>query len=177
MSPRTRRAAPVGFVLAGGLAYLAPDLATHGIALDGLVYGAIGKAMAQGAGSFWFPPHFEGYATSFHDHPPLGLWLTGLWMRWIGAAFYAEKILGLAMLGITCALLARLTVTQRRLAPEAAPPIAVVLAVFLLLPITTYAAKNGYLENIATPLSTLAVLLAVPGPRPWLRAIGVGACC
>jgi len=165
-----------GALLCGVLAlaglYLAADLVQLSQGLDGTLYAGIANLMAAGQGSFWAPPHFESAPESFHDHPPLGLWLQSQWFALFGGAFWVEKAYSL-LLGIVICLLTvgmwRVLTRQR----TAWWP----LLILLLMPVTTYAIKNNTLETGVTVLSMAAVLAAWHAQRrPWLNTM-VGLLC
>ena len=77
------------------------------MALDGVVYAGIARHLAEGHGTFWFPPHFEAAAAAFHDHPPLGIWLQSLWFRVWGDAFWVESLYCAGLLLLLAWLMAR----------------------------------------------------------------------
>jgi 4-amino-4-deoxy-L-arabinose transferase-like glycosyltransferase len=139
-------------VLGAALAYVAPSIATHGLALDGLVYANVAMAHAAGEGSFWRLPYYTEGLTAFIDHPPLGIWLESLWFRAFGTDFWVEKSWSIALAAAIVTLTAGIwrDVTGGR---SAWWP----LLLLFLMPVATYTMRNNFLE---LPL-TLFVLAGV----------------
>lgn len=83
--------------------------------VDEPVYGAVGRQMAASHGlAQWLTPHFNG--ALWFDKPPLFYWLTGLFMRLLGAAEFAARLpSALCAVGLVaaCYALARGAFPQR----------------------------------------------------------------
>ncbi len=86
-----RETALVGLVLGLFWLYIAADLATLSMGLDGVIYATIAKLGAAGQGSFWFPAYFDPDVEWFSDSPPLGVWLQSQYFTLLGDAFWVEK--------------------------------------------------------------------------------------
>lgn len=152
--------------------YLAADLADKTMGLDGVLYAAIANFAAAGAGSFWFPTHFEATGASFHDHPPLGLWLLSQWFgvfgdsSWVEAAFNALVTLGVALFVV--AIWRRVAHYHGAWWP---------LVILFLMPVSTYALKNNSLEGLLALVALAGVWLAWLGrANLWLNTL-VGFFC
>ena len=159
-------------VLAGAWLYLAADLASISQDLDGTVYGAIARLIAEGHGSFWYPPHFDAHAAAFHDHPPLGIWLQGQWFALAGDAFWSEKLLSSVLILVICAMTALL---WRGMGHDRG--LWWVLLLFLLMPLTTRTLKNNALETLIVITSLVSVWGAWQGrSRPWMNLVTAAGC-
>ena len=119
----------IGLVLAVFWLYLAADLATLSMGLDGVIYATIAKLGAAGEGSFWFPPYFDLDIEWFSDSPPLGVWLQSQWFTLLGDSFWVEKTFCMLMAVIIAALMVTLC---REIAPER--PAGWSLAIFFAMP-------------------------------------------
>ncbi len=141
--------------------YLIPDLVTPSMELDGVIYAGIANASAEGYGSFWFPPNFEAASPSFHDHPPVGLWLLAQWFGLLGGAFWVERLFLLLTILGCCGLLAghwRYLQSSGQL-PWSGGSWWPVL-IFVLMPVSTSVLKNNPLEALLTLVTLVTVLLA-----------------
>ena len=159
-------------LLAGAWLYLAIDLATLSMGLDGTVYAGIARLLAAGDGSFWYLPYFDAAVTSFHDHPPLGVWLQGQWFALWGNAFWVENLwcalLILCVIALTASLWRTIDNSHRVWWP---------VMILLLMPVATRALKNNTLESLVAILALVAVWLAWLGrSRGWANLL-VGTVC
>jgi len=69
-------------------------LMQDGMFMDGVLYACVGKNMANGIGTFWFPKFSElGLAgsTTFHEHPPLIFGIQALFFKVLGNSIYVER--------------------------------------------------------------------------------------
>lgn len=78
------------------LGFVAPDLFTDGMFMDGLMYAAISNNMAEGLGNFWKPFFSNGLFPEFYEHPPLALGLESLWFRIFGDSIFVERFYSLS---------------------------------------------------------------------------------
>ncbi len=157
------------------LLYLAADLASRTMGLDGVVYAGVARHLSEGIGSFWFPPHFDTSVVAFHDHPPLGVWLQSLWFTLFGSAFWVERLYCVLLLLVLVVLLAKVY----RSAGGSAGwwPLLFVLPI----PVVTRTVKNNLLETLVAIVALAAVWAAWQGRnRPgWLKGwdVAVGLLC
>ncbi len=157
------------------LLYLAADLASRTMGLDGVVYAGIARHLSEGLGSFWFPPHFDASALAFHDHPPLGVWLQSQWFALFGSAFWVERLYCVALLLVLLLLVAK--VYRSAGGTGAWWPL-----LFLLpIPVVTRAIKDNLLETLVAIVALAAVWMAWQGRNRggWHRCwdVGVGFLC
>ncbi len=160
-------AASVCCVMALAWLYLAADLVQISQGLDGTLYAALAKFLAAGQGNFWALPHFEANQAGFYDHPPLGIWLQGIWFALWGDAFWVEKAYSGLLLLLMCVLIVRL---WRLASPqsEAWWP----LMLFLCMPVVTLATKNNVLESLVTVIALAAAWLSWHAyQRVWLAVV------
>ncbi|MDP6374955.1 MAG: glycosyltransferase family 39 protein [Pseudomonadales bacterium] len=151
------------------IVYLVPDLATRGLALDGLVYANIAKALAAGEGGFWALPYYTEGVSAWYDHPPLGVALQGLWFWLAGSSFWVEKVWSLVMMLTSISLIAccwRGAVGEDGWLESVWWP----LLLLFVMPIATYTFKNNYLENtlLVFVLSALLAARAAIRTPAWL---------
>ncbi len=147
--------------------YLSAELFTYSMGLDGTVYGAIGRLISEGMGTFWLPPHFDAGVPAFHDHPPLGLWIQGIWMDFLGTAFWVERLLGLMLLiSISCLVISLWRQTTDHDGG------AWILLLFFAMPVTTYVLKNNFLESFVVLITLAGVISAWVGrSRPTINSL------
>lgn len=75
---------------------------TDGMFFDGVFYAAIANNLANGIGTFWEMQYTTTLHASFHEQPPLALFLQSLFFRVFGDSIYIERwycfVLALLML-------------------------------------------------------------------------------
>ncbi|XOV89242.1 MAG: ArnT family glycosyltransferase [Pseudomonadota bacterium] len=130
------------------------DVVTRGMMPDGTLYAGIARLLAVNEGSFWFPPTFLPDATSFHDHPPLGLWLQSLAFRVLGDAFWVENAYAAILLVCTCLIIYHLAVAETRRGWYAT-------LMFLIFPLCAFTYTNNFLENTLTLFTLASVATAL----------------
>lgn len=139
------------------------DLVTLGMAPDGTAYAGIARGLAAGEGSFWFPPSFVA-GSSFHDHPPLGLYLQSLLFSLLGDHFWVENLYSALMLlfsvGVIHQICRDLNVGDRSWYAA---------LVFLIFPIVAFVYTNNFLEITMTTFTLLALWCAVRAMRVRFR--------
>lgn len=157
---RHRRALIPTLLLAAFL--LLPSMASVGMFLDGVIYAAVSRNLADGLGSIWKPYFSEGLFPVFHEHPPLVFWLQSCLFRVLGDSYLTERAYDLLVLGLTTALLLALWLRLVRAAGR--PGLArfwwVVLLCWVLVPKWSWAYRNNMLENTMA-LWCLGAVLAV----------------
>lgn len=167
-----RETALVGLVLGLFWLYIAADLATLSMGLDGVIYATIAKLGAAGQGSFWFPAYFDPDVEWFSDSPPLGVWLQSQYFTLLGDAFWVEKTFCVLMVVIISALMVGLC---RETAPS--QPAWWSLAIFFAMPVTRHALKNNSLESMVTVAALFAVWAAWLGrDRLWMNVLVAVGC-
>ncbi|MCZ6855925.1 MAG: glycosyltransferase family 39 protein [Gammaproteobacteria bacterium] len=170
-SKRTETAL-IGLVCALFWLYLAADLATRSMGLDGVIYATIAKLAAAGEGSFWFPPYFDLDVEWFRDHPPLGLWIQSQWFTLFGNAFWVEKTFCMLMIAIIAALMVTVCRTI-----DADRPAWWSLAIFFTMPVASHALKNNFLESMVAVTALFAVWAAWYGRKTlWMNVLVAAGC-
>jgi 4-amino-4-deoxy-L-arabinose transferase-like glycosyltransferase len=165
--------APFYLFVAGAFTFLTiPRMAQAGMFLDGMMYAAIARNLAEGVGTFWLPS-YSAVDPGFHEQPPLGMALQAAAFAVFGDHLAVERAYAFVVAGLTALLIAsiwRQTVGER--AFDWLP------IVFWLLPSTvTWAIVNNMLETTQTVFTTTAVLAFVMSLRHGLAwAIASGLC-
>ncbi len=79
------------FIIA--LALVLPLLFMQGMFMDGLMYAAVSKNLAQGIGTFWQPFYGDDYfgLPGFYENPPLGIFNLALFFKVFGTDFWVER--------------------------------------------------------------------------------------
>lgn len=65
---------------------------TDGMFVDGVFYAAIANNLANGIGTFWEMQYTTTLHASFHEQPPLALFLQSLFFRLFGDSIYVERL-------------------------------------------------------------------------------------
>jgi hypothetical protein len=145
--------------------YLAPDLGSQTMALDGLAYANVAKLLASGEGSFWALPYFDLSVPVFYDHPPLGIAIMQWWMQLFGLGFWAEKLLAAVTILVVIGLL-MLLIQVTRSAQVLPVPTWWVVTAFVLMPTSTYVLKNNFLDSLLLVPTLVGVIC---GWLAWKR--------
>src|SRR6056297_2471132 len=88
-------------------------MASVGMFMDGTIYAAISRNLADGLGSPWALHFSEGLFPVFREHPPLVFWIQSLFFRVLGDSYLTERVYDLVVVlttaGLIIALWRRLT--------------------------------------------------------------------
>ena len=152
----------IAIVTLACLIYVAPDLATLTMGLDGVVYASIAQQLAAGEGGFWALPFFDVVATRFVDHPPLGIWLQSLLFTFFGDPFWVERLFCVLMIVGVALALNHLLLTMAQPVSEATDNNLAwwALLLFFLVPVVTRTLKNNHLESMVVLVTLIAVACA-----------------
>jgi len=165
-SPRPQPRPLVAVLLLAAFVLL-PSMASVGMFLDGTIYAAISRNLAEGAGSMWAPQFSDGLFPVFHEQPPLVFWLQSLFFRVLGDSYLTERAFDLVVVVASGILLRALWI---RLAEEAdRPRLAgywwLALLCWVLVPKWSWAYRNNVLENTLTLACLASVLLMLTALR------------
>jgi 4-amino-4-deoxy-L-arabinose transferase-like glycosyltransferase len=77
-------------------------LFTDGMWVDGVVYAAIARNIAEGMGTAWAPYFSETlFGGGFYEHPPLAFWAQSLFFRTFGDHLFVERFYSLCFFLVT----------------------------------------------------------------------------
>lgn len=130
-----------------------------GMFVDGVVYSTIARNLAQDIGSFWFLHYTSTLYPSFHEHPPLGLFIQSLVFRIVGDHFFLERLYSIATYFITGFLM--LKIWKLIIRDSAIETGWFPLALWISVPLIWWGASNNMLENSLSVFTTFSVLLYV----------------
>ncbi len=150
----------LGWWLTGALAALVmlPQLMHPGLFVDGLLYAAVSRNLAEGLGSMWSPFFTETIFPSFYEHPPLAFWLQSISYRILGDHWWVDRLYGVVLLAGCLLLIGR--IAYRGLGVHWIPAVG-----FLLLPMVWWSFGNNMLENTVS----FFALLSVWAQYQWVR--------
>jgi 4-amino-4-deoxy-L-arabinose transferase-like glycosyltransferase len=80
------------FLLGVFLMLISPSLLTKGMFMDGMIYSAVAKNMADGIGTFWQPFFTATCYPEFFEHPPLAMGILSVFYKLLGDSFLIEKL-------------------------------------------------------------------------------------
>src|SRR6056297_2839245 len=130
-------------------------MASVGMFMDGTIYAAISRNLADGLGSPWALHFSEGLFPVFREHPPLVFWIQSLFFRVLGDSYLTERVYDLVVV---------LTTAGRGLDSLAAywwlP-----LLLWVVVPKWSWTYRNNMLESPLTVVCLAAVLLVLAGLR------------
>ena len=70
---------------------LLPSMATIGMFMDGTIYAAISRNLAEGVGTMWALHFSAGLFPVFREHPPLVFWLQSFFFRLLGDGYRGTR--------------------------------------------------------------------------------------
>jgi len=155
---------------------LLPSMASVGMFVDGVMYAAISRNLADGLGSAWAPHFSEGLFPVFHQHPPLVFWLQSLFFRVFGDAYLTERVYDFCVMLATAGLMHGLwlTITRARELHALSAYWWVPLLLWVVVPKWSWAYRNNVLENTMTVFCLLSVLLVFGALRTSSAGKAVG---
>src|SRR6185503_15671837 len=68
------------------------QLVQDGMFMDGMLYTAVSKNLAEGLGTFWNPHFSKTINSSFHEQPPLYFGLLAIFYKVFGTSMYVERL-------------------------------------------------------------------------------------
>ena len=125
------------------LALVAPSLFSDGMFMDGLIYAAVSKNMAEGLGTFWQPHLSQTLYSEFFQHPPLALGLQAFAFKFFGSSFLIERFYSLFTFLLSGFLITKIWKQLDKPATSAWIP----LLFWFLNPLVIWAVANNMLEN------------------------------
>ncbi len=131
-------------------------LFTDGMWVDGVVYAAIARNMAEGMGSIWAPYFSETlFGEGFYEHPPLALWAQSLFFEVFGDHLFVERLYSLCIAIVTGYLI---HLIWRELGGDRWTSF-LPLLLWLLVRGVGWACANNMLESTMTVFVALSVLI------------------
>jgi 4-amino-4-deoxy-L-arabinose transferase-like glycosyltransferase len=168
-----------------------PRLLSYGMFFDGVTYASIARNMAEGYGSIWRPYYTDIIYPVFFDHPPLGFFLQSLAFRIVGDSLSVEAFWGfgaglLVLLFIGMIWRVDCQTLEKPFAPadegicrarrsSTGPGGWAPMAMFAVLPMTSWLFSNNLLEGTMTVFTTAAALLCIYGLNTPTRSKAVVA--
>ena len=137
-------------------------LMRQGMFLDGVTYAAIAKNLSLNHGSIWQPFYSETCFPVFYEHPPLAIYLESLFFRVLGQQIYVENVYSFCIIGGQVSLISWYWLKKEKLAWY---HLAVLLLVWVLVPLNTRVFTNNMLESTLTLFTTAASLLLLRIPK------------
>lgn len=148
----------------------------EGVFNDGLLYTTVARNQAEGLGTFWEPCFTPTMLNSFHEQPPLGIFLQSVFFRIIGDNTYTAHLffllLALATAGLISYCWNRVFSDNTQLQQLRWVP----LLFWVTTPMVFYAFSNNLLEPVMGlfDLAAVITILAARGDqprRPWLLVV------
>ncbi len=138
---------------------ISPSWLSDGMFMDGLIYAAVARNLAEGLGSFW-EPHFSfTLFPVFHEHPPLALGLQGVFFRIAGDSIYVERLYSVGTFLITGFIM--VLIWRRMTGRKEGSMVWLPVLCWTSVPLVGWAALNNMLENTMMIFTSLALLFLV----------------
>ncbi len=155
------------FAVAVLTAAVSPLLLTVSRFLDGVLYAAMARNMAEGVGDLWHPHWIGAAGRVYHEQPPLAIWIASHLYRVAGDIPGLDPLWSLVQ---TIGLMLLLAVIWCR-TTAMAPPVAAQagawwpILLFAALPLTQWMARSHMLESTMALFVAGAILAALIGVR------------
>ena len=138
------------------LIIISPDLLSDGMFVDGLMYAAIAKNLANGIGSFWDLHLSDTLDPHFFAHPPLAFGLQSLGFKLFGDSLLVERIYSISTFFITGIIIIQI---WKQVVEKTAEQLSwLPLLLWGAIPLVNWAASNNMLENSMMIFTSLAIL-------------------
>jgi 4-amino-4-deoxy-L-arabinose transferase-like glycosyltransferase len=138
---------------------ISPDLLSHGLFMDGLIYSTLAKNLSDGIGTFWNPYFTATCLPEFHEHPPLAMAIQSIFFSVLGDGRLTEKIYSFLTYVIVSLIIMR--AWQRSEFKNGWLP----LFLWFVTPVVSWACPNNLLENTLTIFTTLSLLFFLESRR------------
>jgi hypothetical protein len=158
-------------VLSLFIVLISPIWLADGMFLDGMLYAAVSRNMAEGLGSFWVP-YYTANWNGFYEHPPLALGLESIFFRLLGDTIYTERIYSFSTFIITGYIIAKIWEQLTGSMREGWLP----LLLWIIIPTVFWAAPNNMLENTMMIFTSLAILFYLKRPKGFYFLFFSGLC-
>ena len=140
-------------------------LVRHGMFLDGVTYAAIAKNLSLNHGTLWQPYYSETLFPVFYEHPPFAIFLESLCFRVLGEQCRVENLYSFFIIATQLSLIAWYWLRKEKVSWH---HFALLLLVWLLVPLNTRVFTNNMLEATLTLFTTAAsLLLLCPAKNKW----------
>ena len=166
---------PYIFVCALFFVMVSGELLTRGMFMDGLIYSSVAKNLSQGVGSFWHLTYTATHFVDFYEHPPLMIFLLGLWFKIFGTSMLAAKGYALLIAGLNAVMVVAVWCRLGFKRETGWLP----LLLMLLIPIVPQSVCDNYLECTMSVFVLIAVwcllyergCLYLVASALWLRSL------
>lgn len=162
---------PYIFVCALFFVMVSNELLTRGMFMDGLIYSSIAKNLSQGIGSFWHLTCTKTLSVDFYGHPPLMMFLLGLWFDVFGVSMLAAKGYALLIVGLNVVMIVAVWCKLGFKLDTGWLP----LLLLLLIPLVSQSVFDNYLECTMSVFILIAVW-CVLHEKGWLWPLLGGFC-
>ena len=140
-------------------------LVQQSMTIDGVLYAAISRNLAEGVGSLWNPQFSGSLFDTFAEHLPMMLWFQGVAFWLFGDSMAVERGFSFACLLLNGAVILGIWRELTRGAPY--QKLGMVALLFTLVSGKIgYGFSNGLMENFQMIFSSLAVLCILVAYRP-----------
>ena len=142
--------------------------------MDGLYYTTIARNISVGDCSVWNLKFTNTVFTSFHEHPPLAMWIESFYFDLFGTHWFVDKFFSFSTYLVTVFILHK---TWKLLYPTSGASWVTVLF-WLFTPVVSWSVANNMLENTLTIFMLLAVyfLIKVTLFARWYDLLFAGIC-
>ena len=166
-----RKSIPYIFVCALFFVMVSNELLTRGMFMDGLIYSSVAKNLSQGVGSFWHLTYTATQSVDFNGHPPLMMFLLGLWFKIFGTSMLAAKGYALLIAGLNAVMVVAVWCRLGFKRETGWLP----LLMLLLIPLVSQSVCDNYLECTMSVFVLAAVWCLLHERGWWLPLLG-GVC-
>ena len=129
----------------------------HGIFFDGLIYGTLAKNLANNIGTVYDLKISTFYMPTFHEHPPLAMYLESLFFKVFGNAYFIERVYSFSLFSMVILMINNLWYTIYKEKEDRKFGWLPIL-LFLPLPLIFWSFTQNMLETTMTLFTLLSVL-------------------
>ena len=148
---------------------IVPVLIQDGMFMDGVLYTAVSKNLAEGYGSFWKPFFSEtwnkGGVKTFHEHPPLVFGIQAMFFKILGPGIYTERVYSFFMATVTAVMIAATWRLVIRGSNEMQQLSWLPILFWIITPVCFWAYQNNVQENTMGFFALVAVYFSIRALR------------
>lgn len=153
------------FTLAVFFGLLLPSLIQDGMFMDGMIYASLSKNLANGMGSWWNLYLNGSLLSSYHDQPPLVMWIQSFFFLVFGNSMYTERIYSFFTACVTAYLIMLLWKLVFNKNNEVRKLSWLPVLLWIIIPSCFWSYANNLQENTMSIFVLLSVYFSFKGIR------------
>jgi 4-amino-4-deoxy-L-arabinose transferase-like glycosyltransferase len=164
------------FTAAVIIALVGPSLIQHGMFMDGMIYATVARNFAEGLGTWWNLYLSDTLLTSYHDQPPMTMWIESFFFMILGDSIYTERVYSFFTALVNAWLIGIAWRTLYHDRPEWRGVAWLPVLLWIVVPVCFWSFANNMQENTMSifVLGSLISLLRYDRSGKWAYLVAAG---